>query len=112
MFDYAAKLLKWFNKNTIFYYAPCISQLHTCRHTISFLLFSIFCRDLGYNEIVEFPRIQNERLTYYHLEANNLTYADRDVFSCVPNVRILKLAYNALKMHNDSLKLLKWLREL
>ena len=73
-----------------------------------------FCiyRDLGYNELVEFPKIQNDRLTYYHLEANNLTYADENVFAGVPNVEILKLAYNALKMHNDSLKPLKWLREL
>ena len=54
-----------------------------------FLLFCIFCRDLGCNEIVEFPRIQNERPAYYHLKANNLTYADRDVFAGVPNVRIL-----------------------
>ena len=57
-------------------------------------------------------RIQNHRLTYYHLEANNLIYADENVFAGVLNVEILKLAYNALKMHNDSLKPLKWLREL
>ena len=75
-------------------------------------MFSILYRDLGYNELVEFPKIQNDRLTYYHLEANNLTYADENVFVGVLNVEILKLAYNALKMHNDSLKPLKWLREL
>ena len=56
--------------------------------------------------------MHNDRLTYYHLEANNLTYADENAFAGVPNVEILKLAYNALKMHNDSLKPLKWLREL
>ena len=73
---------------------------------------SFLCRELGHNELVEFPRIQNNKLTYYHLESNNLTYADHDVFTGVPNVEILKLSYNALRMHNDSLKPLKWLREL
>ena len=56
---------------------------------------------------MEFPRIWNNELTYYYLKSNNLTYADHDVFAGVPNVEILKLSYNALKMHNDSLKPLK-----
>ena len=79
---------------------------------INCLLYVILCRDLGYNELVEFPRIESNSLLYYHLEGNNLTYADHDVFSGVPNVRILKLAYNQMEMHNDSLKPLKVLREL
>ena len=74
---------------------------------------SILFRDLGHNQIVEFPRINNTKLAYYHLEDNNLTYADNDTFAGVPNVKILKLAYNGkLRMHNDSLKPMKWLREL
>jgi len=73
----------------------------------------ILFRDLGHNQIVEFPRINNSQLAYYHLENNNLTYVDSDTFAGVPNVKILKLAHNGkLRMHNDSLKPLRKLREL
>ena len=69
-------------------------------------------RDLGHNQIVEIPKLQISSLLYYQLESNNLTYADHDAFTGVPNVEILKLSYNKMKLHNDTLKPLRWLREL
>ena len=69
-------------------------------------------RDLGYNEILEVPKIQNPSLLYYHIEDNNITYADHDTFTGVPNVRILKLSHNQIEFHNDTLKPLEQLREL
>ena len=69
-------------------------------------------RDLGYNEILEIPKIQSTSLLYYHLEVNNITYADHDAFVGVPNVRILKLSHNQMEFHNDTLKPLEQLREL
>lgn len=56
--------------------------------------------------------IESEKLWYYHLEDNNLTYTDKDAFAGVPNIKILKLSHNQMEIHNDSLKPLKRLREL
>ena len=77
-----------------------------------YTLLSIPYRDLEYNQIVKFPELQISSLLYYYLESNNLTYADHDTFVGVPNVRILKLSYNKMKLHNDTLKPLRQLREL
>ena len=74
--------------------------------------FHILYRDLGYNQIIEVPKLQSESLLYYHLDRNNLTYADYDAFAGVPNVRTLKLSYNHMELHNDSLRPLGHLREL
>ena len=69
-------------------------------------------RDLGFNNIVQFPALRNSKLSHFHMEGNNFTYIGADAFVNVPNVTTLKLSYNQFEMHNDALKPLINLREL
>lgn len=69
-------------------------------------------RDFAHNQILEIPKLQISSLLSYYLESNNLTYADHDAFTGVANVRRLKLSYNKMKLHNDTLSPLRQLREL
>ena len=69
-------------------------------------------RDLAHNQILEIPKLQISSLLYYHLESNNLTYAGLDAFTGIANVQTLILSYNKMKLHNNTLKPLRQLREL
>ena len=71
-----------------------------------------FCRDLGFNQIVEFPVLNLSRLSYFHMESNNFTYIGADAFASMSRVQTLKLSHNQFVMHKDALKPLTKLKEL
>ena len=69
-------------------------------------------RDLGNNQIVEFPVLNLPKLRYFHMESNNFTYIGADAFVNMSRLQILKLSHNQFEMHKDALKPLTNLKEL
>ena len=95
-----------FNDPVLYIHAVRLSTMVICVAVIDFY------RDLGHNQIVEFPILSLSKLSYLHLEDNNFTYIGADVFVNVSRVQTLKLSHNRFVMHKDALKPLTRLREL